>query len=88
MVGSDSPAAKDREPVLFLVFSASVRSASLNGRLARLAAATIEANGGSVDFRLMADFDTPHTAPTFRRRTGSPLGPISCASAYRPMTPS
>jgi chromate reductase, NAD(P)H dehydrogenase (quinone) len=74
MVGSDSPAAKDREPVRFLVFSASVRSASLNGRLARLAAATIEANGGSVDFRLMADFDTPPYNADVQEADGFPAG--------------
>jgi chromate reductase, NAD(P)H dehydrogenase (quinone) len=49
----------DREPVRFLVFSASLKAESLNGRLARLAAAAIEANGGIVDQRQMADFDTP-----------------------------
>jgi NAD(P)H-dependent FMN reductase len=48
-----------REPVRFLVFSASLRSDSLNSRLTTLAADTIEANGGQVDRASMADFDTP-----------------------------
>jgi len=48
-----------REPVRFLVFSASLRAASLNSRLAQLAASTIEQNGGTVDLAAMSDFDAP-----------------------------
>jgi chromate reductase, NAD(P)H dehydrogenase (quinone) len=48
-----------REPVRFLVFSASLRAGSLNTRLAGLAAEAIEANGGTVDLRTMAEFDCP-----------------------------
>ena len=48
-----------REPVHFLVFSASLRESSLNTRLAELAVATIEANGGDVDRGRMRDFDCP-----------------------------
>jgi hypothetical protein len=48
-----------REPVRFLVFSAALRVRSLNGRLARLAAETIGANGGEVDLGMMEDFDAP-----------------------------
>ncbi len=48
-----------RQSIRLLVFSASLRSGSLNGRLAGLAAATIEANGGEVDRASMADFDAP-----------------------------
>lgn len=56
----DSPtAAPRREPVGFLVFSASLRADSLNARLARLAARTIEQHGGTVDLAAMADFDAP-----------------------------
>jgi hypothetical protein len=51
---SDVPA---REPVRFLVFSASLREGSLNTRLARLAARVIEADGGEVDLATMAEFD-------------------------------
>ena len=48
-----------REPVSFLVFSASLRESSLNTRLAELAAGAIESNGGTVDFGSMAGFDCP-----------------------------
>jgi chromate reductase len=48
-----------REPVRFLVFSASLRAGSLNSRLAQLAAAEIAANGGDVDLAAMGDFDAP-----------------------------
>jgi chromate reductase, NAD(P)H dehydrogenase (quinone) len=43
----------------FLIFSASLRSDSLNNRLAKLAALAIEKNGGTVDFASMSDFDCP-----------------------------
>lgn len=71
---SDPHATPDREPVRFLVFSASARADSLNVRLARLAAATIEANGGIVDFRPMADFDTPTYNADIQSKEGFPDG--------------
>lgn len=46
-----------REPVRFLVFSASLRAESLNTRLARLAIRLVEENGGTVDAAAMAEFD-------------------------------
>ncbi len=52
-------ASNSREPVHFLVFSASLRSESLNTRLAQLAAVTIAVNGGEVDLASMRDFDAP-----------------------------
>jgi chromate reductase len=63
-----------REAVRFLVFSASMRVEALNGRLADLAAQTIEANGGSVDFRPMADFDTPTYNADAQDSEGFPPG--------------
>ena len=48
-----------RQPIRLLVFSASLRSGSLNMRLAELAAVTVEANGGEVDRATMRDFDCP-----------------------------
>ncbi len=45
--------------VRFLVFSASLRTGSLNGRLAELAVAAITEHGGEVDQATMADFDAP-----------------------------
>ena len=41
----------------FLIFSASLRKDSLNTRLAKIASAAIEKNGGTVDYATMADFD-------------------------------
>ncbi|NDK55555.1 NADPH-dependent FMN reductase [Pontibacter fetidus] len=43
----------------FLVFSASLRTGSLNTKLAELAAQVIQKNGGTVDFASMVEFDCP-----------------------------
>jgi len=67
-------AASDREPVRFLVFSASLREQSLNTRLANLAAVTIEANGGEVDHASMREFDTPSYDGDVQDSTGFPPG--------------
>lgn len=48
-----------QEPLRFLVFSASLRSDSLNTELAKLAATVIEKNGGIVDFAKISEFDGP-----------------------------
>ena len=48
-----------RQPMRFLVFSASMRKDSLNTRLAKLAAQLVEKNGGIVDFANMSEFDCP-----------------------------
>jgi chromate reductase len=53
------PADRLREPVRYLVFSASLRRGSLNTKLADLAAAAIEVNGGEVAVASMRDFDCP-----------------------------
>jgi chromate reductase, NAD(P)H dehydrogenase (quinone) len=63
-----------REPVRFLVFSASLRGESLNAQLAGLAAATIEANGGEVDVGSMRDFDAPSYDADLRSAGGFPAG--------------
>jgi len=47
----------NREPISFLVFSASLRKDSLNTRLAKIAASLIEKNGGKVDYATMSEFD-------------------------------
>jgi NAD(P)H-dependent FMN reductase len=54
-----SPLPTTRKPVRFLVFAASLRAQSLNGRLAALAAQVFAARGGTVDVALMSDFDCP-----------------------------
>ena len=48
-----------REPVHFLVFSASLRAGSLNTRLARLVTSLIERHAGTVDSATMTEFDCP-----------------------------
>jgi NAD(P)H-dependent FMN reductase len=50
---------RQRENVRFLVFSAALRGGSLNHRLSQLAAETIAANGGDVDFATLGEFDAP-----------------------------
>jgi chromate reductase len=65
----------EREPVRFLVFSASLRAASLNTRLARLAARVIERHGGTVDFAAMSEFDSPSYNQDVQDARGIPAGP-------------
>jgi chromate reductase len=56
----DNPATRHKqEPLRFLVFSASLRTESLNTQLAKLAGHVIEKNGGKVDFADMSEFDCP-----------------------------
>jgi chromate reductase, NAD(P)H dehydrogenase (quinone) len=74
MATSDSPSPQEREPVRFLVFSASLRAGSLNSRLAGLAATTIEANGGTVDSTSMTDFATPSYDADVQDADGFPPG--------------
>ena len=52
-------AGRQREPISFLVFSASLRAGSLNTRLATLAADSIAKHGGTVDVAAMSAFDSP-----------------------------
>jgi chromate reductase, NAD(P)H dehydrogenase (quinone) len=65
---------QSREPVSFLVFSASLRAGSLNTQLARLAAGVIESNGGSVDSGSMVEFDCPSFDGDVERGGGYPAG--------------
>ena len=48
---------QNRQPVRFLLLSASLQAGSLNTRLAALAARVIEDNGGETDFATMREFD-------------------------------
>jgi chromate reductase, NAD(P)H dehydrogenase (quinone) len=48
-----------REPMRYLVFSASPRRGSLNSRLASLAAPTLECLGSDADLASMREFDPP-----------------------------
>lgn len=49
----------DNKQTRFLVFSASLRKDSFNTKLAKLAAAVIERNGGIVDYASFSEFDCP-----------------------------
>jgi chromate reductase, NAD(P)H dehydrogenase (quinone) len=63
-----------RREIRFLVFSASLRAESLNTRLADLAAACLDAHGGSVDRALMRDFDCPSYNFDVQSSAGFPTG--------------
>jgi chromate reductase len=63
-----------REPIRFLVFAASLRAGSLNARLAKLAADTIETHGGTVELESMATFDCPSFDQDLQDREGIPPG--------------
>jgi|SRR5947209_8145296 len=65
-----------REPIRFLVFSASLRHNSLNTRLVSLAAECIRAHGGEVDLASMADFDCPPYNQDIHDSQGFPEGAV------------
>ena len=62
-------------PVRVLLFSASLRTDSLNTRLARLARATMEKAGAMVDWAAMQDFDAPSYNQDVETGSGFPPGP-------------
>jgi NAD(P)H-dependent FMN reductase len=72
--GPDAIATGEREPVRFLVFSASLRAESFNTRLARLAASTLEQQGGGVDYASMREFDGPSYDAEVEHSAGLPPG--------------
>ncbi len=74
MADSSETSSGSREPVRYLVFSASLRADSLNRSLAALAARTIEKNGGSVDHRTMSEFDCPSYDQDRQEGEGFPAG--------------
>jgi chromate reductase, NAD(P)H dehydrogenase (quinone) len=65
---------REEYPVRVLVFEASMRVQSLNRRLANLAAAVIEQNGGTVDRAHMADFECPWYDGDREQSQGIPAG--------------
>jgi len=65
-----------REPISFLVFSASLRKDSLNTRLAKIAASLIEKNGGKVDYATMSEFDCPSFNQDLESEGQQPPGAI------------
>jgi NAD(P)H-dependent FMN reductase len=63
-----------REPIRFLVLSASLREGSFNARLAELAGRVIERHGGTVDLARMADFDSRSYSEDVQAGEGFPPG--------------
>ncbi len=74
MADPDAASRSSREPVRFLVFSASLRAGALNTRLAELAARCLERHGGTVDLASMADFDCPSYNADVQDSEGFPEG--------------
>jgi len=71
--------AEGRESIRLLVLSASLRSGSLNTRLAAIAAEVIRRGGAEVDEASMADFDSPSFNGDVEESVGFPPG----AQAFR-----
>jgi NAD(P)H-dependent FMN reductase len=65
----------DAGVVRVLLFSASLRTESLNSRLITLAASVIEKHGGKVDIAAMKDFDGPSFDQDVEVTKGVPAGP-------------
>jgi NAD(P)H-dependent FMN reductase len=63
---------RDRRRIKVLVFAASLRRGSLNQRLAQLAAAVVEEQGGTADLAAMRDFDCPSYDGDVERESGAP----------------
>lgn len=70
----NNTAPERREPIRFLVFSASMRKESLNTQLIRLAAGIIEKHGGTVDNAPMTAFDCPSYNGDVEKESGIPAG--------------
>ena len=65
---------RDTRRVRVLIFAASLRRASLNRRLAELAAIVVEEHGGTADRATMADFDCPSFNGDVEGESGVPPG--------------
>ncbi len=65
---------RDTRRVRVLIFAASLRRASLNRRLAELAAIVVEEHGGTADRAAMADFDCPSYDADVEGESGVPPG--------------
>ncbi len=68
-----------RDQVRYLIFSASLRSGSLNTQLANLVARLVAENHGLVDLAEMAEFDAPSYDQDVQQEEGFPSG----AEAFR-----
>jgi NAD(P)H-dependent FMN reductase len=63
-----------RRSLKVMVFGGSLRRASLNDRLADLAARVVERNGGVLDRAHLAEFDCPHYDGDIEAEEGVPAG--------------
>ena len=68
--------ADQRQPIRFLVFSASMRKDSLNTALAKLVKDSIERQGGQVDYATMQEFDCPSYNGDSETVGGNPDGAV------------
>jgi NAD(P)H-dependent FMN reductase len=66
--------AHDREPIRVLVLGCSLRSNSLNNRLAQLAAMAVTRAGASVDLATIGEFDVPFYDGDIEANDGIPDG--------------
>lgn len=66
-----------RQPVRYLVLGASLRAESFNVRLARLAAAVIARQDGTVDLATMREFDCPSYDQDLQDEEGFPAGAMA-----------
>ncbi len=65
-----------RESLRILIFSASLRTESLNSRLVRLAKKIIETNGATVDFASMQEFECPSFNQEVEVKGSTPNGAV------------
>ncbi|HSB93754.1 MAG TPA: NAD(P)H-dependent oxidoreductase [Flavitalea sp.] len=66
----DKPSERHNEPLQVLIFSVSLRTESLNTRLAKLASSIVEKHGGKVDYADMKEFDCPSFNGDVEQRSG------------------
>jgi chromate reductase, NAD(P)H dehydrogenase (quinone) len=68
----------DRQPLRFLIFSASFREESINTQLANLGATICRTHGVTVDFADMQEFDCPSYNGDMELKSGIPPGANEC----------
>jgi chromate reductase len=73
-VAGDLDLHDNRQPVSVLVFGASLREDSINSRLARLVAGTLQVHGAAVDYATMREFDAPSYDQDVEDSVGAPAG--------------
>ncbi len=73
-MSTDENVRKEQEPLRVLIVSGSLRTGSLNTRLAELAARTIERQGAIADMRSIKEFDCPSFNQDVENTSGIPGG--------------